>query len=70
MNQYASYPVGRYHVSLTITESGVKWLLEYDGQRVAGGTEKADKVIFAILRAWNLHTSGLLLPAVKVEVTA
>jgi hypothetical protein len=58
-------------VSLTITEDGVvKWLLEYGGQRVAGGLESAELVVFAILRAWNLHASGLLLPAVRVEVTA
>lgn len=66
MNQFVIYPVGRYHVSLVVLEDGqVNWRLEYDGQRVSGGTEQADTVVFKILRMWQAHAAGHLLPKAK-----
>lgn len=70
MKQYANYPIGRYHVSLIITEDGdVQWRLEFDGQRVAGGVEPANLVIFKVLRMMQAHASGHLLPKAEA-VTA
>lgn len=69
MKQYANYPIGRYHVSLIITEDGdVQWRLEFDGERIGGGTDQPEVVVFRILRRWQAHASGHV--CAKQAVTA
>lgn len=56
---YALYPIGRYHVSLVIQEDErVTWTLEFDGERIGGGTDQPEVVVFRILRRWQAHASG------------